>query len=169
MWTAQTTLTKVFGPHFGADQVVLVGEVGGMWVPDLPAINVLRFEVPGTYTSGNPAAMIGTGSALPGTPPGAFADGSAWGYQIAARLDYTNLVGGINLSPSIAFTHDVSGNSPAPMTNYLEGRKSLSFGAEFVWQNQWSLDLRYVSFSGAGVLNLVGDRDFASATVKYSF
>jgi hypothetical protein len=169
VWTAQTTLTKVFGPNFGADQIVLLGEVGGMWVPDLPGKTTLRFEVPGTYTSGNQAAMVGTGSALPATPLSAFADKSSWGYQIAARLDYTNVLGGINVSPSIAFSHDVSGNSPAPMTNYLAGRKSLSFGAEFIWQNQWSLDLRYVSYSGAGRLNLVGDRDFASATVKYSF
>jgi hypothetical protein len=146
-----------------------LGEVGGMWVPDLPAKNVLRFEVPGTYTSGNPAAMVGTGSALPATPLSAFADPSAWGYQLAARLDYTNVFAGVNLSPSLAFAHDVSGNSPAPMTNYLKGRKSLSLAVEFVWQNRWSLDLRYVNYSGAGVLNQIADRDFASATLKLSF
>jgi hypothetical protein len=169
VWTAQTTLTKVFGPHFGADQIVVLGEVGAMWVPDLPAQNILRFEVPGTYTSGNQAAMVGTGSALPATPLSAFADKSAWGYQLAARLDYTNVFAGVNMSPSLAFSHDVSGNSPAPMTNYLKGRKSLSLAVEFVWDNRWSLDLRYVNYSGAGVLNQIADRDFASATLKLSF
>ncbi len=168
VWTAQTTLTKVFGPTLGADAFTLLGEVGGLWA-DLPAKDVLRYEVQGTYTSGDPAAMIGTGSTLPATPLSFFADDFAWGYQLLARLEYNNVFAGVNFLPSVAFSHDVSGNSPAPLSNFLEGRKSLSLSAEFVWQNAWSADLRYVSYFGGGVQNLIGDRDHFATTLKYSF
>ena len=40
---------------------------------------------------------------------------------------------------------------------------------EALYLNQWAFDLSYTSFFGADNLNLIGDRDFASFTVKYSF
>ncbi|WP_221030889.1 DUF1302 domain-containing protein [Actomonas aquatica] len=168
VWTAQTTFTKVFGPTLGANALTMVGEVGGLWA-DIPSKDVLRYEVQGTYTSGDQAAMIGTGSALPATPMSYFADDFAWGYQLLARLEYNNVFAGVNVLPTVAFSHDVSGNSPAPLSNYLEGRKSLSLSAEFVWQNAWSADVRYVSYFGGGVQNLLGDRDYFATTFKYSF
>ncbi len=169
VWTAQNTLTKVFGPMLGASQLTLVGEAGGVWVPDLPSKDVLRFEGAATYTSGNPAAMAGTGSALPGTPLSAFADDFSWGYQVVARLDYTNLFAGLNLTPTLAFTHDVSGNTPSPLANFIEGRKSINVSAELTWQNAWSMEIRYVDFFGAGRHNLLADRDYFATTLKYSF
>ncbi len=168
VWTAQSTFTKVFGPTLGASSLTMVGEIGGLWA-DIPAKDVLRYEVQGTYTSGDPTAMIGTGSTLPATPTSYFADDFAWGYQLLARLEYNNVFAGVNVLPTVAFSHDVSGNSPAPLSNYLEGRKSLSLSAEFVWQNAWSADVRYVSYFGGGVQNLLGDRDYFATTLKYSF
>lgn len=169
VWTAQTTATKVFGPMLGASSLTVAGEVGGLWVPTLPPLGELRYEVSGTYTSGNQTAMAGTGSTLAATPLSHFADDFSWGYQLLARIEYNNLFAGINVLPSVAFSHDVSGNSPAPMANYLDGRKSLSLSVEMVWQNAWSFDLRYVNYSGGGMQNLVADRDHAAATFKYSF
>lgn len=170
VWQGQVTATKAFGPALGADQWVLVAEVGGINVPDLPSKDVLRFEGPGTYTSGSQAAMNGTGNAaLPATPYSAFADRFSWGYQLLVRFDYSNVFAGINISPSLGFAHDVGGNTPAPAGNFLEGRRTTTLGLEFVFQNQWSADMRYVSYSGAGRFNLLGDRDFASFTLKYSF
>src|SRR5581483_4156219 len=32
VWTAQTTLSQVFGPTLGSQQFTLVGEIGGVWV-----------------------------------------------------------------------------------------------------------------------------------------
>ncbi|OHE77403.1 MAG: hypothetical protein A3G75_15705 [Verrucomicrobia bacterium RIFCSPLOWO2_12_FULL_64_8] len=169
-WQAQMTATKIFGPMLGASQLVVLAEVGATWVPDLPDKSVLRFDGSGTFTSGNPAAMVATGNgAYPATPLSAFADKSSWGYQIVGRLDYNNVFAGINVSPSVAFTHDVRGNTPLPLGNFIDGRKSLNIGAEFTFQNTWSLELRYVDYFGGGRYNLIADRDFASATVKYSF
>jgi hypothetical protein len=170
VWQAQTTATKVFGPMFGASQFTVVGEVGITDVPDLPSKSTLRFDGPGSNTAGTLAEMLNTGNgAFPATPSSAFADKISWGYQVVGKLDYNNLFAGINFSPSLGFAHDVDGNTPLPLGNFLKNRKTLTVGAEFTFQNQWSLELRYVNYFGGGDYNLISDRDYVSATVKYSF
>lgn len=52
----QSTFTKAFGQMLGADQIALVGEIGGTWV-NLPDPSVLRYEGEGTDTGGG-AALI---------------------------------------------------------------------------------------------------------------
>lgn len=169
VWTAQTSMTKAFGPLLGASQLTLVGEVGGVWV-DLPSKGTLRYDGPGTYTAGSSAEMLNTGNgAYPSTSAKAFADPFSCGYQVLARLEYNDVFAGVNLLPSVAFTHDVMGVTPLPLANFVAGRKSVTLGAEFTYLNRWSLDLRYVNFFGAGRNNLLSDRDYVSATIKYSF
>lgn len=169
VWTAQTTMTKVFGPMLGASQLALVGEVGGVWV-NLPSKSTLRYDGPGTFTSGSQTYMVTSGNpTLPATPESAFADSFSCGYQLLAKLDYYNVFAGVNLFPSLGFSHDVKGTTPLPLANFINGRKSLSLAAEFVYQNSWSFELRYVNYFGAKDYNLLNDRDFASATIKYSF
>lgn len=169
VWSAQTTMTKIFGRVLRASQMLVIGEVGAIYVPGMPSKDTLRFDGPGTFTSGDSLAMIATGSPLPGTPAEAFADAFSWGYQLAARLEYTNVFRGVNVSPSLGFTHDVSGNTPLPLANFVERRKTLNVAVDFSWQNAWSLELRYVNFFGAGRYNLLADRDYVSTTLKYSF
>ena len=168
-WTAQTTVTKVFGPTLGSQQFTLLGEVGGVWA-NLPGKDVLRYDGPGTFSSGSPTAMLATPfPTIPPTPLSAFADKFSWGYQMLARLDYNNVFPNVNMQPSLAFTHDVSGNTPLPLGNYIRGRKSINLAVEFTYRNAWSFEARYVNFFGAGRFNLINDRDFISTTVKYSF
>ena len=170
VWQVQATATKVFGPTLGADQWILLAEVGATFVPGLPDKKQLRFDGPGTFTGGDPLAMLLTGNgAFPATPIKAFADDSSWGYRIVSRLDYLNLFWGVNAMPSIAFAHDVSGITPIPIGNFLEGRKTLTLGVEMTYQNSWSYAMRYTNFFGAGDFNLSHDRDFFSLTLKYSF
>lgn len=169
VWTAQSTLTKVFGPTLGSQQFTLLGEIGGVWV-NLPDKNVLRYDGPGTFTSGSAANMLLTPfPTIPASPLEAFADKFSWGYQLLGRLDYNNVFPGINVSPSLAFTHDVTGNTPLPLGNFVEGRKSVNVSVEFTYRNAYSLELRYVNFSGAGRYNLLADRDYFATTLKYSF
>ncbi len=172
VWTAQTTLTKVFGPTLGASQLTVLGEIGGVYIPQLPQTSALRYEGFGTYTSGSQAAQTattGSGSPLPAEDKSYFADPFSWGYQLLARLDYNNLFAGVNFSPAIAFAHDVSGNTPLPLGNFLEHRKSINLVAEFTWQNSWTAEIRYVNFFGGDRHNLLTDRDFVSTSLKYSF
>ena len=167
--TTQSTLTKVFGPMLGAQQFTLVGEAGGVWA-NLPSKDVLRYDGPGTFSSGSPTAMVNTGfGTIPPTPASAFADSFSWGYQILAKLDYTSVFAGVNLSPSLAFSHDVKGNTPLPLGNFIEGRKSINVAAEFTFQNAWAFEIRYVNYTGAGRYNLLSDRDYVATTLKYSF
>ncbi len=170
VWQAQATATKVFGRAFGADQVSMVFEAGATMVPDLPAKSVLRFDGTGTSTAGSASEMLNTGNGtFPTTPDSAFPDKTSWGYQVAFKLDYNNLFAGVNLSPTIALAHDVSGNTPLPLGNFLHNRKTLTLGADFTFQNQWALELRYVNFSGAKPFNPLTDRNYLSAVMKYSF
>jgi len=170
VWQAQVTATKVFGPMLGASQLTLVGEVGATVVPNLPDKTTLRFDGSGTYTAGSASEMVNTGNgAFPATPFSYFPDSTSWGYQVVAKLDYNNLFAGVNLSPTIGLAHDVSGNTPLPLGNFVHGRKTLTLGAEFTYQNQWSFEVRYANSFGADPVNLLADRDYVTATVKYSF
>lgn len=163
---AQTTLTKVFGPLAGADQWVLVGEVGVTKVHDMPSRNQLRFDGPGTTTSGNDLATVG--GAQPATQTRGFADDFSMGYRLLARFDYNNAIGAVNLSPRIAFAHDVIGTTPLPLGNFVEDRKALTIGIGASYQNTWSADLSYTRYFGGGNFNLIHDRDFISLNVKWS-
>ena len=167
MWQAQMTATKLFGPTLGADQIVLLGEVG-MNHFNLPDPSILRFDGPGTYTSANPSFT--QARVQPATTNSEhFATSTSWGYRLVTRLDYNNAFLGVNMSPLLAFSHDVNGNTPLPVGNFLEGRKSLTLGVNFEYQAVYLLEFRYASYGGAGSQNLIKDRDFLSATFKYSF
>jgi hypothetical protein len=173
VWTGQMTATRVGRGILGADQSTLLGEIGFV-MADLPAKSTLRYDGSGTFVGGELAYMNGSGSNTSGITPlsepsSAFADEFSWGYQLVGRLDYNNVFAGVNVSPLLVFAHDVGGNTPLPMGNFLHGRKTITVGADFTFQNAWAVELRYVNFSGAGRYNLLGDRDYVSATLKYSF
>ena len=164
----QLTGTKVFSRVMGSDQFVLVAEAGWSKVHDLPDATDLRLEAPGTYTSGNPVHTLAT--VQPATEKaGAFPTDTAWGYVLAGRFDYNNAMGAVNLSPRFSFAHDVSGVSPGPGGTFIEGRKALTLGLGFQYQISWEWDLSYTRYFGAGRYNLIHDRDFLAANVKYSF
>ncbi|MBW2478205.1 MAG: DUF1302 domain-containing protein [Deltaproteobacteria bacterium] len=186
---AQMTATKTFGPMFGADQFIMLGEVGVTYVHNMPSKSKLRFESPATYVSGNTTPVdvtvdppgivvpeggppLGPGVAHPGKPAessDAFADDTSWGYRIVAKLDYNNAVGPITLSPRVAWAHDVEGNSPGPGGSFLEDRRAVTFGLNMDYLKTWSADISYTDFFGAGRYNLVNDRDILSFNIKYSF
>lgn len=178
--TGQMTATKVTRGFFGADQSTFLAEAGFVNA-DLNAKSTLRYDGAGTFVGGDlnymnnsgsntsVAAQIAAGTLPASEPASAFADDFSWGYQLVARLDYNNAFKGVNVSPLLVYSHDVGGNTPLPMGNFLHGRKSITVGAEFTFQNAWALDLRYVNFFGAGRYNLLGDRDYVSCNLKYSF
>jgi hypothetical protein len=142
----QSTFTKAFGPgnFLAADQIALVGEMGATKVWDLPDHSCCATGRRHRYRR------------RPGLPParcairhadGGFPTQFSWGYRLAGmRADYNNAFGGsFNLSPRIAFNHDVNGITPGPGGNFLEGRKSLTVGVEANYLNEWSFDLSYTA------------------------
>jgi hypothetical protein len=164
----QLTATKVFGPGnlFGANQLALVGEMGFTEV-DLP--DNLRFNGDGTDTGGGPDVDSG-GGRNPITQVGGFPTRFSWGYRLAMRADYNNVWGTpINLSPRIAFNHDVNGITPGPGGSFIDGRKSVTIGAEANYLSKWVFDVAYTNFFGGGSFNLIHDRDFVQIAARYSF
>ncbi|MEN8688434.1 MAG: DUF1302 domain-containing protein [Desulfuromonadales bacterium] len=167
----QVTMTKLFGPTFGADQFVMVGEVGVTHVHDMPSKSKLRFESAGTYVTGNSnqAAPGGAHAGKPAESSDAFADADSWGYRAVAKLDYNNAIGAVTLSPRIAWAHDVDGNTPGPGGSFIEDRRAITFGLGASYQSTWSGDLSYTNYFGANRYNLLNDRDFVAFNIKYSF
>lgn len=167
----QMTMTKLFGPTFGADQFVMVGEAGVTYVHGMPSKSKMRFESAGTYVTGNPeqAAPGGAHAGKPAEPSDAFADQTSWGYRMVAKMDFNNAIGAVTLSPRIAWSHDVDGNTPGPGGSFLEDRKAITFGITANYLDRWTADLSYTDFFGAGRYNLLNDRDIVAANIKYSF
>ncbi|MBU2678173.1 MAG: DUF1302 domain-containing protein, partial [Gammaproteobacteria bacterium] len=91
---------------------------------------------------------------------------SSWGYRIRAGLTYNDAIAGINLTPTLAWSHDVDGYSPN--TNFNEGAKALTLGLEAEYLNRYTGSLAYTTFSG-GDYNTVEDRDFLSLSLSVSF
>ena len=154
----QATATRVFGPVLGADGLVFLTEVALMHVHDMPDKALEPLE--------SPAGGVLTAPGAP-NPEKADADATSWGYRVAARLDYNNAIGAVNLFPYAQFLHDVSGNSPAPSGPFVEGRTAVTLGVRADYLSRWQANLGYTRYAGDG--NELADRDFISASVKYSF
>ncbi len=169
-WQAQATTLKMFGPNnfLRANQIVFIAEVGFNHVSDLPDKDFQRYNGPGTDTGGGADYLTGD-MRNPITETGGFADDFSWGYRMAARADYNNAIGPVTVSPRIAWAHDVSGTTPGPGGSFIDGRKQITVGVGFNYLQQWIFDFSYTNYSGGGKYNLLYDRDFYAASVRYSF
>ena len=191
-WHFDLTATQVFANVFKASQAVLILEAGADYVPGLedklsggPQGFGLRFDGPGTNLSGNPnlggypefPAVSGhcVNTAVPNPlgqclePGAAFATTWAWGYVIAGRLEYNNVIGDWNLLPHFTWQQDVTGVSPGPGGAFRAGRIAATMGLTASVRNMWEFDVSYTNYGGAGQYNLLNDRDFIAASVKFSF
>jgi len=188
---AQVTFIRFFDQVLGASRLSFAAEIGANWVGDLPEQSVQRYGRSPTYGQGYfapiplpiPGAFITCAEGFAGipdlvdpiAPPNSNAsncttDGyvtdSSWGYRMRAGLTYNDVFSGINLTPGLAWSHDVDGYSPN--SNFNEGAKALTFslGAEYL--NRYTATLAYTDFSG-GDYNVVEDRDFLSMSFAVSF
>lgn len=177
----QFTGTKAFGPMIGAEQLVVVGEVGHNR-QDLT--DGLVFAGPGVYL---PAQGSSTATTAGSTQPNmeGYATKSSWGYRLVGRLDYPNAIGAITLSPRIAYAHDVNGVS----STFNEGTQAGTLGLNFNYGQNLQADVAYTWFWGgrtysgtdpsavpagqsssyASSANPLKDRDFLAVSLSYSF
>lgn len=191
-WHVDLTATQIFANVLKASQAVLIVEAGADYVPGLedrlsggPTGQGLRFDGPGTNLSGNP--NLGGYPEFPAVngqcgqptypnplgqclePGSAFATKFAWGYVIAGRLEYDNVIGDWNLLPHLTWTQDVNGISPGPGGAFVRGRYATTVGITASTRQRWELDVSYTNYEGAGQYNQLNDRDFVAASVKFSF
>ncbi len=171
---ADLGLTYAIGPSriFGWDQVLIIGEWGGVYVHDLPSQDELRYEGPGTYTPGDAAvaALVSAqiGRLIP-QETGGYATSVSWGYKVVARAQYNNVLGMFRVEPGIKFDHDVRGTTPTPITNFVEDRRQISASVAVNYLQSWSVETAYSHYFGGGRYNLLRDRDFVSLVAKYAF
>jgi hypothetical protein len=175
-WHADFTATQVFANVLKASQAVLILEAGAEYIPGLESLTSggpvgrgLEYDAPGAALSGQPA--LGGYPEFPGltTPLSEFPTKFSWGYVVAGRLEYNNVIGALNLLPHATWVHDVTGVSPGPGGNFIEGRHAVTAGLGASLRSKWDFDVSYTQYGGAGQYNLLKDRNFVAASIKYSF
>ena len=188
IYTAQVGTTATYSASnplialTGADLGILVTEVGAMYAPDVPqpfdggstidatSGNVLDL----TRRWANVCASGGTDLPLGGflalaSRQGCRPTSVSWGYVLLGQLQYNNAFGtAVTLNPTVAWSHGVNGNSPAPLSNYREGAKSVSLQLNGSYQN-WRAGISYTNFLGNEKYANNVDQDFVSANISYAF
>ena len=177
----QFTLIKFFDQVMGASRLSLINEVGMTWVHDLPGYDEARYGRSGTFGIGPVPTSQGDACSQPvigGAPLNlntdycendGFTTDFSWGYRTRLVWDYPNVFAGVNLSPQLAWSHDVEGYSPQPGGAFNEGSKALGLSVQAVYQNKITGNIGYTNFFGGKPYNELTDRDFVSASVSYSF
>jgi len=166
--TATFTASNPIIAMTGADLGIFLTELGFVYVPDAPAEGDFSVrQLSNTSCQGSDLPLGG----LVGLDfrTGCRPDDLSWGYLLLGRLDYNNVMGAFTVSPTVAFSHDVEGTSPSPISNYVEDTMSLNLSVGMAYQNTWRGSLGYTSFFGGGIENKDRDRDFASISLSYSF
>ncbi|ROH86504.1 DUF1302 family protein [Stagnimonas aquatica] len=161
----------------GASQIFWVFEAAALYVHDLPKRGELYFEGAGDRTHPS-AGADGTGSPdgqpdsrhiNPTQMTSGFATSLAYGYRSLLRLSYNDLPGGITINPALVWLHDLKGTSPAPIINFIEGRRVLLSNVTVEFQDDWSAGLTYQVFDGGGTRHRLSDRDNLSLYVAKVF
>ncbi|ARU89515.1 DUF1302 domain-containing protein [Pseudomonas sp. M30-35] len=166
---AQITAVQFIDRVLGASRLTILGEVGYNYVSGIsddvgevrfgrdPIFGAGEFTAPGVceaFNAANPDECNDDG----------FYTSSSWGYRMRASADYNNVFAGINLTPSVAWSHDVSGYGP----NFTEGSKAISLGLNAEYQNTYNASLSYTDFFG-GDYSVITDRDFVALSFGVNF
>ncbi len=167
MVQAQFTVTKIFGPTLGTDQITVMGEFGATWFPGLEDKSEFRYDGPGTSTSGNP--WFTAAGVQPRTQKGGWPTKFSCGYRLVMLADFNNAIGPVTLQPMVAWYHDVDGTTPAPISNFLEDRKTVTVALRATYLNTLKASLSYTNYFGAGAYNILNDRDYVSLSVSLYF
>ncbi len=179
----QTTFTHFIDQVMGASRLTLVGEIGIVHVGGLENSSELRYGRDPVFGPGPLNGTLGgapTCQALNTSTLGSastenvskyceddgFVTSTAWGYRARAIWDYPDVFAGINLRPSVSWSHDVDGYGPNGL--FTEGAKAVSLGLNAEYQNTYTADLSYTDFFG-GKYNTSIDRDFLALSFGMNF
>ncbi|MFT6463224.1 DUF1302 domain-containing protein [Halopseudomonas sp.] len=180
-YQAQVTAIHFVERVLGASRLALVGEAGVNYIGGLGDTtkfgrDSLFGQSPYVEGDTGPGVVAGQCSSFQGTPVGGSPNAESWcendgfytewssGYRLRASLDYSNVFAGINLSPNVSWSHDVTGYGP----NFSEDAKAINIGLNADYGNKYSASLSYTDFFD-GKYNTNVDRDFLSASVSVNF
>lgn len=116
-------------------------EAGFKYIHDLPDVNVRRYVRSEVYGIGpvNGACLPGATSRQCSNE--GYVTAFSWGYRAKASLKYTDVIGDVDLTPSLAFLQDVKGYSHDII--FIEGRKGATLavradiGRSFFLEGSW--------------------------------
>ena len=148
----QLTAMQTFSDIWGAENLLLMAEVGAVHVADLEPVQTIAYGRDAVYGSGVEGTAIACKNPalnkdycrLDGyTTPW------SWGYAARANLTYSNPLPGTVVTPSLAWRHDVKGYAPSPAPQFIEGRQAVTLAVNFDYQNRYNAALSYTDFFGA--------------------
>lgn len=155
------------------DLLIVVANAGFQYLPNA---NNNRFMVPRSgETHPNPGMANALGDACIGqgtcslTPQ--YATSFSWGYRMLAMMQYNSFLGTpYTFTPRVFFAHDVKGYSAGPIgPGFVEGVKTVGLGFDVDFKSVYKLSVDYSSSFGSKYRNAMYDKDFASASVSYTF
>ena len=172
VFTAQTTLTSIlfasnpFVTAMGADQGVLITEIGMVYLPSISAEDALSASGSSGLLNGLAAGTYKLSAELESATH--YATKFSWGAQGRIGLTYNRAFGTpINLSPVFNWRWDFNGRTPSPFSNYQEDRKSISLGVNASYLASWAGSISWTHNFGPDAP--LDDRDFASINISYAF
>ncbi len=166
---AQLTATRFVDQVFGASRLTLIGEVGYNHISGISNdVGALRFGRDPIYGPGRLSSAPICAAFNAANPDECNDDGfytsHSWGYRLRGSLEYPDVIAGVNLTPSLAWSHDVEGYGP----NFSEGAKAVSLGLNADYRNTYTASVSYTDFFG-GDYNPVTDRDFVAVSFGVNF
>ena len=183
----QTTFTHFFDQVMGASRLTLVGEIGIAHVGGLESTDDVRYGRDPVFGPGPlPPTVVGVGPSGPifretcsqilngnsgknvrrYCEDDGFVTSTSWGYRARAIWDYPDVFAGVNLRPSVSWSHDVDGYGPNGL--FTEGAKAVSLGLDADYQNTYTASLAYTDFFD-GKYNTSTDRDFVALSFGVNF
>ncbi|QUM84934.1 MULTISPECIES: DUF1302 domain-containing protein [unclassified Moritella] len=156
---AQLTFIKFFDKALGTDRITAVAELGYGHVWDLD-------ESDGAVKYGR-ATVYGVSFDGLGDDKDGFTTSDSAGYRLAVKADYRNVFAGVDLAPSVAWSHDVYGYSPEPQGTFQEGRTGINVALKADYLKKYNASVSYTQFGGD--FNPLSDRDYVSVAVGISF
>lgn len=173
-WTAVLDIAGSYLDLPSKDEVLLNSNYNATlnhpWIPPT------SYTVPGHPVYGGipfqtfiDLAWAGTGNLTLYPEDNYYPTSGAWGYKMRFSGDYDDVIAGINLRPTISFSHDVYGTTPTPIANFLEDRKAIGLSLEAIYLNDYSVNVSYTDFYGAEPYNALADRDYYSISASVSF
>lgn len=172
------TAIRAFSNKLGADQIILISEVGFTQVFGMPKRSRLQFEGSGANRTHYSPGADGTGTAdgqadprrlNPTQQTGGFADAFSWGVRFALRSEYNDLLFGWTFKPTLAYFWDIGGIAPSPAQNFVEGRKEIAAGTDVNFTQSLSGRIVYQWYTGGGRYNTRRDRDNLALSFSYAF
>jgi hypothetical protein len=176
----QFTGIAFFDQILGASRLAMVGEIGATYVHGLPSEDQIRYgrfdqlsfgQLPDVQGPGSGAAAC---AGLSGASPQqcndyGYVTDFSYGYRMRAGLTYNDAFAGVNLTPTLSWSHDLDGYAPGPGANFIEGRRSVGLSLNADYLNKYTAKVAYTSYFGNKLNNPLHDRDNMSLSVSYSF